>query len=255
MISARSPCLTQVELVQDNGQTNLLFRSIPLSNQRPKRIYLTVLIFSFWLSAAAEMGASSNQNSFEILSLSGVQNFLSVPLFSQGTDFSCGVSSMQSVLKYYDTTQDHFESDITKSLGVDPDSGILIRQIKAFAQAQGFRVQIIRDMTMAQLFDAIRAGRPVIALIQAWPEKPGPWRQMKDEGHYVVVNGFDFENVYLMDPIVSGNYGFIPIQEFDERWHLEDDEFGTTEIVEHVGIILSKPGQPNFRPGVAIRVR
>jgi predicted double-glycine peptidase len=198
--------------------------------------------------------ASPKQPQVDAVPIAGITNFLHVPLVDQGTDFTCGVSAMQSVLAYYDPEQSYLEEELVEELQVQRESGLMIGQMEKFARSQGFRVEVVRNMTMERLFSEIRSGRPVIALIQAWPETPGPWRPMVDQGHYVVVNGFDFSNVYVMDPVVMGNYGYMPISEFDERWHHEDDEFGQTERIEHLAIVIQRSGKPLFESGMAVRV-
>ncbi len=217
------------------------------------RIVVTVLI-SLHIGAGYDRGGAK-QTPAEAIPIVGLSNFLHVPLIDQGTDFTCGVSALQSVLAYYDPEQSYLEEELVEELKVDRESGLLIAQMEKFARSQGYQVQVVRNMSLDRLFSEIRAGRPVIALIQAWPEEPGPWQTMVDQGHYVVVNGFDSNNVYFMDPVVAGNYGFIPIREFGERWHHEDDEFGPTERIEHLAIIIHRNSKPRFEPGLAIRVR
>jgi uncharacterized protein len=38
-------------------------------------------------------------------------------------------------------------------------------------------------------------------------------------GHYMMVIGFDDNNVYFEDPYTLGSRGFVSRQKFQERWH------------------------------------
>ena len=61
-------------------------------------------------------------------------------------------------------------------------------------------------------------------LYQAWSESSESWGDCWDDGHYSVVIGVDDENVYLEDPSLAGEIGFIPRPEFLTRWHDVDRE-------------------------------
>ena len=64
-----------------------------------------------------------------------------------------------------------------------------------------------------------------------------------EDGHYVVAIGYDNKNIYLMDPSTLGNYTFIPIPEFLDRWHDQDPY--TSEFLIHFGMVIDK-GQPQY---------
>ncbi len=114
-------------------------------------------------------------------------------------------------------------------------------------EEQGTKVP--RDgFTLRQLLEALRGGRPVIVLIQAFadgkPLDPKTWG--KDEnGHYVVATGFDDDNVYFMDPWTVGAWTYIPRALFAVRWHDVDsvtnpDGASTDTPVRHFGLVLSR---------------
>jgi hypothetical protein len=78
----------------------------------------------------------------------------------------------------------------------------------------------------------------VLLPLQAWPTSPVDYREDWDDGHWAVAVGYDSENLYFMDPSTLGNYTFIPVREFLERWH-DADMDGETEL-RHFMLILSK---------------
>jgi len=45
------------------------------------------------------------------------------------------------------------------------------------------------------------------------------WADDYEDGHWMVILGMDGKNVYFEDPYILGSRGFIPRQEFEERWH------------------------------------
>jgi len=73
------------------------------------------------------------------------------------------------------------------------------------------------------------AGHPVIVLLQAWEESKktdNDWYSDYADGHYVVVNGFDKANIYMMDPSTNGAWAYVARNRFAHRWHDEDDGVG-----------------------------
>lgn len=152
------------------------------------------------------------------------KNLIRVPLVRQGTDYTCGISALQAILAYYgDETR---EDVLAKALGAKPEEGTSYKEIAAEARARGFDVAIEKNSTIESLETWLRAGKPVICLIQAWKsdEKTDPkvYSTDFDDGHYVVAVGFDERNIYFMDPSTLGNYTYIERQEFLDRWHDRD---------------------------------
>jgi predicted double-glycine peptidase len=76
------------------------------------------------------------------------------------------------------------------------------------------------DQTLEDLKKFIDQGKPIIVIIQAWPDNyPVDWSNDWKDGHFVVAVGYDDYYVYFMDPSTLGNYTYIPQDEFLERWH------------------------------------
>jgi predicted double-glycine peptidase len=157
-----------------------------------------------------------------------------VPLTRQSTDYTCGVAALQSVMGYYG--DEIREDTLAKALGADRKDGTRYRKIVLFAKKKGYTVVSEHNMTVDQLQKAIDQGRPVVVLIQAWRDGKREYKHDWDDGHYVVAVGYDRQNFFFMDPSTLGNYAYIPIGEFLDRWH---DTDGKEKLV-HFGMSISK---------------
>jgi uncharacterized protein len=146
----------------------------------------------------------------------GTTLLLQVPDIRQSTDYSCGVSCFQAVMRYWgseDLREDQYIKllNITRE-GADPDD--LVRG----AEKMGFRAEIRENLTLNDLKKSIENGVPVIVACQAWKYENQSWED-EESGHYMVVIGLDNKNVYLEDPSMLGSRGYIPHKEFIRRWH------------------------------------
>lgn len=92
----------------------------------------------------------------------------------------------------------------------------------------GFRAEIRENLTLDDLRDSINKGIPVIVRLQAWKDENQTW-EMNASSHYMVVIGIDSKNVYFEDPWILGNRGYIPHDEFIERWHTFSYESPTAD--------------------------
>lgn len=171
----------------------------------------------------------------ETLNKESVKNLIPVPLTRQSTDYTCGVAVLQSVLAYYG--DDIREDNLAKALGAKPDSGTDYMHSVEYAKSKGYDVGVYKNMTLDQLQAFIAKGQPVICAIQAWSDKPVNYGEDWEDGHYVIAVGYDKDRIYLMDPSTLGNYTYIPIPEFLNRWH-DVDQRGSKLI--HFGIVITK---------------
>lgn len=77
--------------------------------------------------------------------------------------------------------------------------------------------------------------------VQAWTDAPAPvdWANTWEDGHYVVLVGLHEKNIYLMDPSTGAAYAYVPLREFEDRWHdyliLPD---GSRKEYIHMGIYI-----------------
>lgn len=171
-------------------------------------------------------------------------NLIKVPMTRQATDYTCGVSALQSVLAYFG---DEVREDVlSKRLKCDPQDGTDYQQMVSFAKAKGYKVDVRKNMTVEELKKLIDKRKPIICLIQAWPDKKVNYETDWEDGHYVVAIGYDAESIYFMDPSTLGNYTFIPTKEFLKRWHDIDEK---TKLF-NFGMVVEK-AKTNYDQNVA----
>lgn len=159
-----------------------------------------------------------------------------VPLTRQSTDYTCGVAALQAILAFYG--EDVREDILAKALHANHKIGTRYKNIQHYAEAHGLSVRVNYEMSLAQLKSSIDAGHPVLCLIQAWADKKTDYKTDWNDGHYVVAVGFEDSRIIFMDPSTAGHYTYIPLQEFEQRWH---DVDGTVKL-NHFGMSVWKEG-------------
>jgi predicted double-glycine peptidase len=170
---------------------------------------------------------------------------IALPEVQQPDEYSCGVASLMAILAYYGTGPENYD-DLKKQIGATEKSGTDYHRIARFARDQGLEANTVSSMSLPQLEACLSEGKPVICAIQAYAENiPAGQRdevyRKNDNGHYLVAVGFDDNNVYFMDPSLTGRRGFLTKNEFESRWH---DNEGTSEqprIISHLGLVIWKP--------------
>ncbi len=159
---------------------------------------------------------------------------LSVPLFSQTSDYTCGSTSLKSVCWYYGRRIT--EKELAQRCGITRagiDHGPLIRG----ARRVGARVFATEDGTVNQLRWFTDQGFPVIVGWWSSDAKSAfdpSWSRVEREdydcGHYSVCFGVGGDRIWLMDPqwryrnatwSVVGKRS-IPIPAFRRSWYDTD---------------------------------
>ncbi len=160
---------------------------------------------------------------------------LAVPLVYQSNDHTCGAAALASVL-YYWSAFDGKEEDLyghvdaltgarvsvpaRKDLRTS-SSGTTPRRLEAVARAYGLDATFRRSLGVADLRAALARGATVILDLQAWADT-SDYANEWESGHYVVLVGLDERFVYVMDPLGSGGYAWLPVAELAPRWHDDD---------------------------------
>ena len=183
---------------------------------------------------------------------------VALPDVQQPDEFSCGAGSLMSVLAYYGTGPEDYDV-LKKKLGTTQKNGTDYHHMIRFAGEHGLQAEAKAEMTLAQLEKCLDECKPVLCSIQAYAENiPAEKRaevyKKDDNGHYLVAIGYDDDNVYFMDPSLTGRRGFLPKPEFEARWH---DNEGTTEqpkLISHLGLIIWKPAGTAAYPRFARRI-
>jgi predicted double-glycine peptidase len=200
-------------------------------------------------SSASNNNLSQNSTNSSILDNNNLsQNstkLLNVPNVIQPSNFTSGPASLQAVLAYYGSNTDLDE--IINMTNSTQENGTLPTNIARTASNLGFSANIKQNMSLEDLQQNINQGTPVIIDAQAWKDNSTNtqnWTDDQNNSHYMVVIGIDNENVYFEDPAITGSRGYIPNQEFLDRWH---DSYqvttgnNSTENVtnNHLGIIIT----------------
>ena len=205
---------------------------------------------------SAVSGNNSTQNSTNTLLDSNnlSQNnttILNVPNVNQPSNFTSGPASLQAVLAYYgsNTSLD----TLVNMTNSTQENGTLPQAIVQTASNLGFSAVIKENMTLENLQLYVLQGTPVIVYAQAWKNNGTNnqnWTDDQNNDHYMVVIGIDTTNVYFEDPAILGSRGYIPNQEFLDRWHdTYENSTGnnTTNVTNvHLGIIITGKQSVSF---------
>jgi ABC-type bacteriocin/lantibiotic exporter with double-glycine peptidase domain len=104
---------------------------------------------------------------------------LAVPFFPQ-EEFQCGPAAMASLLAYWGRPAD--PGAIAEAIYLPRLQGTLSLDLLLYAERRGLTARLL-DASSEALKAALRAGRPVIALLNVGPRLVPTW-------HYVVVVGY-----------------------------------------------------------------
>jgi predicted double-glycine peptidase len=147
-------------------------------------------------------------------------NFRLLSRSRQSTEYTCGPSALQAVLRYWgrDVAEDKIAElcKTTAEVGTHPED--LVRG----AQALGFKATAKANLTLDEVAKFTAMGHPMIALAQVWLSQSKSKESVEDEwdsGHYIVVLGVDKDNVYFQDPYVLMSKAFMPRKLFEAHWH------------------------------------
>jgi predicted double-glycine peptidase len=162
-------------------------------------------------------------------------NLIKIPMTRQATNYTCGVAALQSVFAYFG--EDFREDALARRLKADRNEGTSYKRMRKLARSKGYTVDVKTGMTLQNLKGLIDRKKPVICLIQAWPDKKVNYKTDWEDGHYVVAIGYDANDFYFMDPSTLGYYTYIPIKEFLDRWHDTDSK----AKLFNFGMVVEKP--------------
>lgn len=196
-----------------------------------------------------------------------------LPPVRQHSAAACGLASLQSVLAYYGAPSRRASQLVASAQQgrradrYSYEAGTPETMMVKLARDAGLKIKTSHRMSLSELARNVNSGKPVTVGIQAWVKKPErvDWRKVQDAGHYVVAIGIGDAKgkpitntkglarrkdayVWFMDPAADlGNRGYIPVQEFMQRWHWSSDKGKPARF----GMVLSSSAPPAQRAFVS----
>ena len=177
----------------------------------------------------------------------GKCKLIKLPLYRQSHNFTCGVACVSSVLRYAGYDFDTREDRLLWELEATPENGTNYLKIadylesvrtEDFPNTQVIATEVVcvdyasneadfghTDSLLSQLREALDNDSPVICAIQAWNDDGDYQAKTEDDGHYVVLIGYQKDTekdtyiYYFMDPSTAGSYAYLTEEEFILRWH------------------------------------
>lgn len=165
---------------------------------------------------------------------------LEFPELRQVYNYDCGASSLQSVLVFCGI--DIREDEIMRIAGTTEKDGTFNNDIKKVLDY--FNIQYREDsFTIEDLKSHIDQGFPTIISLQAWSNKEiESYENVWDEGHNVVVIGYDEKRFYFEDPSAFKRT-FLTFDELNNRWH--DTDIDDIKV-NHWGIVITQAGKYKY---------
>lgn len=180
----------------------------------------------------------------EATDLTGIKpiKILEFPESRQSTNFSCGASSIQSVLYYYgiEVREDKliklFDAKPTNIVhsGIDPD------HMKDKLEKIWKLSVDMRTMSLDDIREYLDRNIPVILAMQAWRGEDRAndsidYSKSYSDGHYIVAIGYSDKHMIFDDPSILSNRAYLPFDELEQRWH--DEDYHGNKF-EHLGLAV-----------------
>ena len=130
-----------------------------------------------------------------------------------------------------------------------PDAPVFATEVVCVDYTMDEEDLALTDGLLLQFREALDGGSPVICVIQAWRDDGDYQTKTEDDGHYVVLIGYqkdaqtDTYLYYFMDPSTSGSYTYLTEEEFILRWH-DSLEGNPKRIAIPVAYQNAKQGEP-----------
>jgi ABC-type bacteriocin/lantibiotic exporter with double-glycine peptidase domain len=160
---------------------------------------------------------------------------IDLPIGRQTFDFDCGAKALQIVMAYYGL--DIREDELMQKLECTTN-GASVKRIISVAEEYGFHVEARNGCPLETVKQYVDSKHPVILLLQAWAERYmtlEDWRQDNDDGHYVIVVGYQ-GNIFIFEDPASFRRTWLTEEELISRWHDLDPTTG--EKYERFAMVL-----------------
>lgn len=160
---------------------------------------------------------------------------IDLPTGRQTFDFDCGAKALQVVMAYYGI--DVREDELLEELQCDK-YGTPLGNMISVAEKYGFQVAASNGVFLDTVKQYLDEKHPVIVVVQAWAQRYmtlEDWKVDYDDGHYVIVIGYDDRIIIFEDP-ASFRKTWMTEEEFLVRWHDMDPR--TQQKFEHFAMVL-----------------
>ncbi len=145
-----------------------------------------------------------------------------IPLTYRETADHCGPAVVRAVIRYR-LGKDIDELALVGQLKPTPEEGTAPDSIiRVLGHEYGLPTTLVEQASLDHLRSVLGRGESAILNLQAWAEPTAQavsWQDRWDDGHYVVLVGLDDAFLYAMDPSIPDAYGYLPLDEFEIRWH------------------------------------
>jgi len=184
-----------------------------------------------------------------------MSNFRLLSRTRQITEYSCGASALQAVLRYWGHDLD--ETRIMSMIGTSEEVGTYPENIVRGVRELGLEAEARENLTLEEVRRFTDQGHPMIALGQVWRSQSSSVASPEDDwdnGHYIVVLGVDDDYVYFQDPYLRMGKAFVTRSVFEKHWHqIMGGETAAAPRLVHLGIFVRgmQPAQPAQASGAA----
>ena len=155
------------------------------------------------------------------------------PETRQVFNYDCGANALVSVLVFAGLEEREDRVALlagTTKAGTDTEG--IVRVLRYYGLPRRARQQ----MNVNDLRRAIDAGHPTLLTLQAYRESNRPYRELWDDGHWVVAIGHDERRILFEDPSAF-HRTWLADEELRQRWHDMDRgkrirQWGCTVLVK-----------------------
>ena len=137
------------------------------------------------------------------------------PETRQVFNYDCGANALVSVLVFAGLEEREDRVALlagTTKAGTDTEG--IVRVLRYYGLPRRARQQ----MNVNDLRRAIDAGHPTLLTLQAYRESNRPYRELWDDGHWVVAIGHDKRRILFEDPSAF-HRTWLADEELRQRWH------------------------------------
>jgi predicted double-glycine peptidase len=139
---------------------------------------------------------------------------IKLPGIQQKDAYACGPATLQSIMSYFGVGPEE-QSEYSKALKTNK-TGTKPEKIIKFARKYGLKAKMKEGMSVKDLEKELDLKHPVICAVQSWGDEE--YYADRYYGHYIVAVGYDLKNIYFLDPLVEGYWGYITKKKFLSRW-------------------------------------